>query len=224
MIYFPQTRAFISRELPVAVGFQLEAEGQAMVGVTANGVFGVKPSAGDAGEVFAGIAVSRQITITSKARVDTFVVPVGLAVTLGRTPSGGTLSVFNKTTAAVVPSGGGGWSLAGDVLTLPAGSAGNTIEVYYKYAVTVKESRSLQGDIFPGGAAGFEVNQAGLFKNGVVFTDQFDTLVNWNAANPIVRLGANGQFTIGGTGTIIDCTIVQTPNPESAFLGLDLNY
>lgn len=223
MIYFPQTRVHVSQEFPVAAGFSVAAEGQALVGVTDGGVFGVKPSTGAANEVFVGVAVSQQITITSKTRVERHIVPVSLTITLDRTPQSGQLSVYNHTTGAVVPAGSGGWSIAGNVLTLPS-IAGNEISVYYRYAVTANESRALQGDIFPGGAAGFVVNQVGVFKNGTVFTDQFDPTVDWNASNPVVRCGANGQFTIGGTGTIVDCTIVQVPSADSAFLGLNLNY
>lgn len=222
MIYFPQTRAFISSEKPVAVGFSIDAEGQALVGVTQNGEFGVKPSAGTASEVFAGIAVSQQILITSKARAEQVIVPVGLSFDLDRTPQAGTLALWNATDGAVVA--GGDITLAGRNVTLAAGYAGKTVTAFYKYAVTVAESRALQGDVPPGGAAGASISQVGVFKNGVVFTDQFDTTVNWNALNPVVRLGANGQFTIGGTGTIVNCTITQAPSANSAFLGLDLHY
>lgn len=225
MIYFPQTRGFISQEFPVAVGFTVTAEGQALVAVNGtDGSFGVKPSNADAAEQFLGLAVSQQMTITSKARVESFVIPAGLTVTVDRTPTGGTISVYNKTDGAVVATGGAGWTLTGKVFTLAAGFLGKTLEFYYKYAVTANESRQLQGDIFPGGAAGYVVNQVGILKNGVVFTDQFDTTVNWNVANPVVRTGVNGQLTIGGTGPIINCTVTQSPNADSAYLGLNLNY
>lgn len=228
MIYFPQTKGYVSRELPVATGQSVSAEGMAVVAVNGtDGSFGAKPSAGTSGEQFLGVAVSQQITLTSKARAEDFVAPVGLTLTLDQTPSAGTISVYNQTTATVVPATGAAgtfWTVSGNVITLPTGNAGANITVYYKYAVSAAASRALQGDIFPGGAAGAVVNQIGLIKNGVVYTDQFDTTVNWNVANPVVTLGANGQFTIGGTGTVINCTVVNAPSSGSPFLGLDLSY
>lgn len=224
MIYFPQTRGYVSQELPVAVGQSVAAEGQALVAVNGtDGSFGVKPSAAASGEQFAGVAVGQPILVTSKARAESFVVPVGLAVTLARTPQAGQTAVYDHTAGAVVPaSGGSNWTLSGDELTLPAGSAGHEITVYYKFAVTADESRSLQGDVYPGGPAGQVVDQIGVFKNGTIFTDQFDTTVNWNVANPVVKTGANGQFTIGGNGTTVPCLVVQVPSANSAFLGLNL--
>lgn len=226
MIYFPQTRGYVSQELPVATGQQVTAEGQALVAVNGtDGTFGVKPSAASSGEQVVGVAVSQQLIITSKARVESHVVPVGLGVTLGRTPSAGTTSVYDHTAGAVIPaSGGSNWTLSGKDLTLPSGTAGHTISVYFKYAVTVEESRSLQGDVYPGGAAGSSLGQVGVFKNGTIFTDQFDTTVNWNVANPVVKTGANGQFTLGGSGTTVSCIVVQVPSADSQFLGLNLQY
>jgi hypothetical protein len=224
MIYFPQTKGYISKEYPLVVGAAVTAEGQAMVGLTAAGVFGVKPSTGVASEVFVGIAVSQQITITSLPKIEDVVVPAGLVVTLARTPSAGTSSVWDKTSGAVVVAGGAGWTLVGNVQTMAAGFLGHTLQFSYRYAPNANESRSIQGDIVPGGPAGVLVNQIGIIKNGVVWTTEFDTLVNWDATNPVVALGANGQFTIGGVGTVVNCTIVNVPSASSPYLGLDLNY
>ena len=222
MLYFPNGRVAVSRELPVDASSSVTAEGVALVANTVNGVFGVRPSTGAAGEKFEGVAVSQQMTINSLARVETFVVPAGLVVTLARTPSAGTVSVYNKTTQAVIASGT--WTLAGTSLTLPGAAAGSEIDVYFKYAPSANESRSIQGDVYPGGAAGFVVGQVGALKNGPVFTSEFDPTVNWNATNPTVTLGANGQFTIGGTGTAVQATVIQSPSSASPFLGLELTY
>jgi hypothetical protein len=223
MLYFPNGRDYISQEFPVAQSATIAAEGIALVADTTAGVFGVKPSAGVSGEKFVGVAVSQQISITAVARVESHIVPATNVVTLNRTPSSGTLSVFNKTTGAVVPaSGGSNWSLAGRQLTLPAGMAGNEIETYFKYQVTLNESRSLQGDTFPGGAAGFLVGQCGAVRNGTIYTSEFDTTVNWNATNPSVTLGANGQFTIGGSGAAVPAVVVAVPSASQPFLGLML--
>lgn len=220
-LYFPNGRDYISQEFPVAAAATIAAEGIALVADNTAGVFGVKPSTGTANEKFVGCAVSQQIDITSVARVESLVVGSTLIVTLGRSPASGTLSVFDKTAGAVVPaSGGSNWSLTGKTLTLPVGMVGHEIEAYFKYAVTLNESRSLQGDTYPGGAAGFLVGQVGAVRNGTIYTSEFDTTVNWNAANPVVTLGANGQFTIGGSGTAIQAIVVASPSAGQPYLGL----
>ena len=61
MLYFPNGRDYISQEFPVSASAMIAAEGVALVADNANGVFGVKPSAGTAGEKFVGVAVSQQI-------------------------------------------------------------------------------------------------------------------------------------------------------------------
>lgn len=220
-LYFPNGRDYISQEFPVAASAQITAEGIALVSDNTNGVFGVKPSTGVAGEKFVGVSVSQQIDVSSISRVESHVVGTSMVVTLGRAPAAGTLSVFDKTTGAIIAaSGGTNWTLTGKTLTLPAGAVGHEIEAYFKYAVSLNESRSLQGDSYPGGAAGFFVGQVGSVRNGTVYTSEFDTTVNWNAANPIVTLGANGQFTIGGAGTPIQAIVTASPSAGQPYLGL----
>lgn len=223
MLYFPQGRAYISQEFPVAPGATVSAEGMALVANTTGGVFGVQPSGGNSGEKFVGVAVSMQMTITSLSRVEDQVVPSSNTLTLERTPSSGTLSVYDVTAAAVVPAtGGGAWSLSGATLTLTASQTGHEVLVAYKYAVTAAESQLLQGDIYPGGAAGFVVGQVGVLKNGSVFTSEFDTTVNWNATNPTVTSGALGQFTVGGNGAVIPGFVINVPSATYPYLGLSI--
>ena len=223
MLYFPNTRQYVSVELPVAPGSQVTAEGQALVADTVAGVFGVKPSTGGATDNFVGVAISQQMTLNFMSKVEEGVHPAGNTFTLARTPAAGTLSVWNVTTGAVVPAGAGGWTLAARVVTLDAATLGNTLRYTYRFAPTSTEARTLQGDIYPGGPAGALVNQVGVIKNGLVYTSEFDSAVNWNATNPTVRVGANGLFTIGGAGAVVNCAVVSVPSVAQPFLGLMLN-
>lgn len=223
MLYFPQGRAYVSQEFPVAVGETVGAEGMALVAQTSGGVFGVQESNGTSGEKFVGVSVSMQMTLTSLSRVEEQVVPSSNTLTLERTPSSGTVSVYDLTSAALVPaSGGGAWSLSGRTLTLTATETGHEVRVSYKYAPTAVESMQLQGDIYPGGAAGLVVGQVGALKNGTIFTSEFDTAVNWNVDNPVVKTGAGGQFTIGGNGDTVPGFVVSVPSASSPYLGLNL--
>lgn len=224
MLYFPNGRAYISVELPVAPGFTIAAEGQALISDLTAGAFGLKPSTGASTDNFVGVAVSQQMDLLSLTKVEEAVHTTSNTYTLARTPSASTLSVYNLTDGAVVPaSGGGAWSLTGKVVTLDAATQGDLLKYTYRYAPTVVEARAVQGDVWPGGPAGASINQVGVIKNGIVYTDQFDTTVNWNAANPVVRVAANGLFTVGGSGTIVNCSIVAIPSISQPFLGLLLN-
>jgi hypothetical protein len=217
MLYFPNTRGAVSGEVSVAPSAVVSAEGQALVSVA-----GAKPSTGAAGEVFIGAAVSQQMTLMSVAKVDEAIQPASSTVTLSRTPSAGTLSIYDTDTKAIIAVGGA-VTLVGKVVTLEAASVGHKLKFTYKFVPTVTEARALQGDVYPGGPAGAVVNQVGYINKGPVYTDQFDTTVNWAAANPVVKLGPNGQFTIGGTGATVNCAIQAIPSVTSPFLGLLLS-
>ena len=82
MIYFPQTKGYISKEVPLLAGAAVTAEGQALVGVTSGGVYGAKVSTGAASEVFLGIAISQQISLTSVPKIELVTVPAGLLALL----------------------------------------------------------------------------------------------------------------------------------------------
>ncbi len=226
MLYFPKSRFQVSHEVAVAAGATVTAEGQALVASTVAGVFGAAPSSNSAGEVFLGVAVAEQLTLTSLPKVEQFVQGAGNTQTLSRTPSGGTLLVYDVTAGAVIAAGAGGWSLTGAFLSLDAGTNGHTVRVFYRYAPTTLEAQAVQGDIRPGGAAALQLNQVGVVKSGIIYTSEYDTAVNWLAANPVIKLGANGRFTIGGTGTTINGVVISAPHsngPDGAFLGIEFS-
>lgn len=223
MLYFPSTRQYISIELPVAPGSAVTAEGQALIADTTTGVFGVKPSAGASTDNFVGVSVSQQMTLNFVAKVEESVLGTGHTFTLARTPASGTLSVYDLTTGVVVAAGGGGWTLAGKVVTVDAAFEGRLLAYTYRYAPTATEARAIQGDVYPGGPAGAAVDQVGVIKNGIIYTTEFDAAVNWRATNPTIRVAANGLFTIGGSGAIVPCALVSVPSVAQPFLGLMLN-
>jgi hypothetical protein len=221
MIYFPSSKFNISRELPVAVGASVTAEGAALIADNTGGVFGAKMSAAGGSEVFLGLSVGQQMTLTSLTKAESFVQPGSNTVTLAFTPTASTLGVWDVTTGAVIAAGGGGWSLSGKVVTLQAGTVGHELVCYYKYSPTAAQARMVQGDVFPGGPAGTAISQIGVIANGIVYTDQFDTSVNWNAASIAVKTAANGQLTIGGAGTTLtNVKVIAPPVAGFPFLGL----
>lgn len=220
MLYFPNGRPALSTELPIASGASIAAEGQCLVGSTAaGGVFGVAPSAGSAGENFLGFAVSQQIAVTAFPKVEEKVSPNTDIITLARTPNASSLTVWNVTTSTllVVTTD---YTVSGKTVTMGSSYRGHTIRFIYKFTPTAVEARAIQGDVYPGGAAGTSIGQVGIFQKGTVYTSEFNSAVDWQAANPAVKTGANGLVTIGGSGATIDCVIVQIPSTTNPYLGL----
>lgn len=221
MLYFPKGRQFIGQEFPIATGQSVVAEGCALVAVSAAQAYGVQPSSASASELFVGCSVSQQLSLLFQTICEDIVEPSTQTIVLKRTPSAaGTVGVYDVTSNAAIATGGGGWTLSGQTLSFAAGTVGHELIITYRYAITAVEARALQGDIFPGGAAGNLVGQVGVIRNGIVYTTEFDSAKNWFASNPVVLSGAGGLFTIGGTASATFCSVVSTPSVLYPYLGL----
>lgn len=219
MLYFPKTRTAVNYELPIAVGATVAAEGLALVADNSTPTFGVKPSAGTTGEVFIGVSISQEFPLTAYPKVEENVQPVANTIVLDRTPIAGTLSVYDVTAGAplVVTTD---YTLSGKTITLQGATVGHNIRTTYKFAPTAVEASMIQGDVYPGGAAGTKYRQVGVLKSGAIYTTEFDSAINWHQAAPVVKSGANGQFTVGGNGATVPCVVIQVPSISSPFLGL----
>jgi hypothetical protein len=222
MIYFPLTKIVDSSEAVTAPGANITAEGQALIRVTAAPANGVTVSAGAANEIFAGFAImgtsAAPLPALYATKVETLLVPGSGIVQLAFTPVSGQLAVFDNTAGAAVSTP----AVVGSTVTTL--TAGNTVTVTYKYALTVVQARALQGDVQPGGYVGSYVGQIGVAKRGTIYTDQFDASVNWAAATSI-KLEANGQITNqAGTGVALPgAYVVSLPTQEVPFLGLEFS-
>lgn len=219
----------------LASGITTMDEGTALVYVLENGVGKVKPAAGGANEVFAGVALGNPIMSTQTNRVETFTVP-GTApyqIKLARTPvgdplvvveansSGGTKVTLAKNASASATQ----YAISGNVVTLDSSFAGRTVRAQYAHALTVQEL--IQGPY------GFDSNRVtdlgsvpavGIISVGEVFVDNFDPLADWetwSGSNP-VKLAANGKFTLGGSGATVDAAVIAVPSVASGFLGLKI--
>lgn len=217
------SKSTISRsvERAIAEGFTVTAEGSALVAVSSNGAFGVRPSTAAAGEKFMGVSLSQQLTLEILPAVESLTVPATpYTVTLQRTPLAGTIRVFDNTAGAVIDNAN--ITVVGKDLTFLIGVTLHAITVYYRFAPSVIEAKTLQGDIPPGGAAGLLLGSVGVIEVGDVYTSEYDTSADWSAAAPVVRLGANGLFTTAGAGVILDVVVISAPTVTDAFLGLRL--
>jgi hypothetical protein len=182
---------------------------------------GVMPSTGGTAEIFVGFSMAG----TSAApfmegftnKQETFVVPATGKVTLQFAPVPTQVFVFDVTTNSAVASP----TVAGKVVS--GLTAGDEVIVTYKYALSVVQARSLQGDVQPGGYSGAYIGQIGLIKRGLIYTSEFDASKDWSAATAL-KAAAGGQVTDqSGTGITIPGYIVAAPTSEVTFLGLEFS-
>lgn len=224
MLEMSLTRAPISYEAAVAVGQTIVAEGLALVRTNTSQSAGVLPSTGAASDVFVGFSVAgtsaAPFPLQYMTKVEEFVAPVSGTVELGRAPVSGQAFLFNVTANSPVTIGGGGGNASLTGKTLGNLTATNQYRITYRYALTVTEARSIQGDVQPGGFSGDYVGQIGVISNGLVYTSEFDASKNWAAATS-VKLAANGQVTNqDGAGVTIPVQVVAVPGVDYPFLGL----
>jgi len=229
MLYLPKSSLVRVTTRPIVPGGVVVAEGQALISNVEGGTRGVTQSNGSAGEVFAGVAVFERAPLDTLPRVnDLTVEDTGHTITLDRTPVGGTsaIRVVDTTTNTVLvagdPANAGEYSISGSVITVNTARDGNSITVYYRFSPTVLEAKNIQGDIRPGGTAASLYGRIGAITIGDVYTTEFDQTVDWTVDNIVVRTGANGRFTIGGSGAIVPCSVIAAPTQDSPFLGLSL--
>jgi len=226
MLYLPLSKFPDSAETIVATGASITAEGAALVRAAGATASGVTMSQGTSGEIFAGFSIAATSAAAFQAayqtKVEKFVVPSSGSVQLAQTPVSGQVFIYDQTAGAAVAISGG-VSVTGNVV---AGlTAGNTVLITYKYALSVQQARTIQGDVQPGGYIGDYIGQVGLIKRGLIFTDMYDASKDWSnvGANGIL-LGAGGILTTSGSGSALTgAYVVSLPSQEVPFLGLEFS-
>lgn len=223
MLNLTASRINRSEELAVDPSATLSAVGAALVqGAVANTV---KPSTGAAGELFVGASLAQPLTLFNFPKIEQLTVNASNQVTIAKAPLAGTLRVVNAAGTALAAgtpaSNVGDYSISGQVITVNVALAGQVVTITYQYAPTTVEARTLQGDTQPGGAASLTTGTVGVIEAGTIFTSEYDTTVNWATLNPAVKVGANGKFTIGGSGAVVpNARVVQIPSATDSLLGL----
>lgn len=220
MLNLDKSRFRDSVERTIMDGFSIASEGQALIAEISDGVFGVRPSTGAAGEVFAGVSIYQTTTTEVMPEVVDGAVDVSLQLTLPHEPIAGSLRVLNAAGSTIVVTTG--YTIAGKVITLVSGTEGDVIQARYKFIPSVQEALLLQGDQAPGHSASAFLSQIGVVERGDVYTTEYDTAADWSGVNPAVKLGAGGLFTTAGSGVAVDCYVIQVPTAADPTLGLSL--
>lgn len=227
MLNMKYTRIFNTESRAVETGCIIHEEGMALVETIEAGETKVKLSTGAAGEIFAGISLSRNAPPATLSNVETGLVPTTLQVKLQRVPKSGQLLVkVGSTVLDIVTSGApaaGEVLVAGEFLTFNTAQLAGALFVQYLYEPTLSEARAVIGDMPIGGLASSAQHVIGVLTRAECSTNMFDASVDWSAAVQ-VKLGPNGTFTTTGSGTTIpNATIRSRPSAANSLLTLAIN-
>jgi hypothetical protein len=226
MLQLRETRIVRSSHMPVLSSQIIEEEGMALVYVKELGETKVQKSTGAAGEVFAGVSLSRHSHPGQLPYVQDQVVPASNVVTLARTPIPGQLLVrLNGTICTLVaaaPAAATEVQLVGADLHFNA-AAGKTVSAQFQYTPTVIEARTVLGDAPIGGLSSSAEGVIGQLKDAVLGTNHFDASADWSNAM-FAKLAANGSFTVGTDADHLQNVVVHnSPNAANPFLVLSIN-
>ena len=85
------------------------------------------------------------------------------------------------------------------------------------------EARSIVGDIQPGNYAGTSYGTVGVAQTGVIYTDQFNSGVNFAAATSL-KTDVNGRISDQtASGATVNAIVKYLPTLGNPFLGLEFN-
>lgn len=227
MLVQKYTRLFMTEHRKVETGAQIAEEGQALVNVKEGLETVVRPSTGAAGEVFAGVSLTRNTPPHVLPWVGEAVVPASLTVELPRLPISGQIMVklagVKATIVAGVPAAAGEVQLVGSRLSFHADQQGAEYFIQMAYEPTLAEAAQLLGNMPIGGISAQVQGVVGVVTRGDVATTFYDASADFQGALQ-VKLGADGRFTVGGSGvTVPNAVVITAPSAENTALVLRLN-
>lgn len=234
-------RTFFNRiiEKNVATGQTINEEGRCLIRVSENGEEHVRESTGNAQvDVWFGVSLMDTMSVTTWALVEDATVPAApgpYTVTLARNNLYGNIAapavrVYDATAAAdltevaIAPAGGQFLvDYVNGIVTFNVAEAGHTLVIYYRYNMTVAErnARFQERHVNNGAAAAFMQVTCGTGP-GEVYTTEYDTSQDYDAAGTVVYTGANGRFTADNTSNVQVGRTIKSPTPEDPMLGISI--
>ena len=201
---------------PLAVGSAVNEEGQGMVAVLVAGKECVMPSAGLAGETFAGFASFRQLSYSTAPFVENVTVPGAgpFEVQLQyNNIVAGQIRVYDVTTSTELTMQTLPLPAAGSVqvdytsgkLTFNTTEQGDAMRVFYRWNLTVYQAQALFYQAVTNYPDPNYFGQVGVMKGkGRLYTSYYDAAIDWSlVAAGTIQLGANGILTVGGAGPLV---------------------
>lgn len=223
----------LSRQL--AAGTVVAQEGVLLCSVLQDGVEMASLVASPAGtEKVIGYAKTADSLPTATAAVDVVTVPASGSLIVGLSNANVQLNsvyaldqttntpyTISYTFAGTPASGTVNVDIVNGQLKFNAAQAGDTVQVTYIYQLTITMAQQIFGQRFFNNQYLEAIyNQIEIAAgSGELYTDQYDASQNYAAGSPLT-LGANGTITIGGSGPVLDATVVSVPNENNAFLGI----
>ena len=229
MLQLINTRLFKSVNEELAPGAAIQEEGVALSYVRIQGNTYVQPCTGTAGEVFAGLAMIRNIPPALYPVVEEVVVGVDGSFSLSHAPQVGNVLVKLGTTALDIvntaPDDATEVELTGAVGKVDVTLAGKVLVAQYQYAITVAEARQLVGDYPYGGNAANLMGFVTAVKQATpIATSFFDASKDWTNALGVV-LTSGGRLAPAPTpsAAIPNVVLKNTPNAANPFVVIELN-
>lgn len=227
MIEQKYTRIFHTEHRPVETGVVIPDEGVSLVYVKEAERTVVRPSTGAAGEIFAGLSMSRNappafIPFVLEDAVN------GASIELPRTPMasqilvriGGAKMTINASDAA--PTANTSVSLDDNVLRFHADHDGEDLFIQMMYEPTVVEARQYNGDVPVGGLSSSARGIIGVVTRGDVATTYFDASADWSGAMK-AKMGPDGLLTTAGSGAEArGVTVISAPTAANPLLVVNL--
>lgn len=227
MIVQKYTRLFLTEHRKVESGVIIQEEGQALINVKENGETVVRPSVGASGELFAGIAMTRNAPPTVLQWVGQGVIGDTKAIEVPRLPILGQVLVKIGNTVATLeaaaPAAAGEAQVAGQVISFHADDIGKAYLVQMAYEPSMAEAAQILGNMPIGGISASYQGVTGVITRGEVATTFYDASSDWSTAMQ-VKLGADGRFTTTGLGAVVPgVTVINAPSSENSALTLRVN-
>lgn len=218
----------------IASGELVTVEGQGLIAILEDNVEKVKPSAGGAGEKFAGFARFRQLVFGIGANVEDAVVPAAAPLTVELAKNNlivgqvrvivvATGVAFNPVVAPAVPAPGDVLiDHASGLLTFNVADAAKPIKITYRWNKTVLEAKTTDYEAPANYPDPNMAGQVGVGKGkSRLFTLHYDASKLYDATSALT-LGAAGVVTVGGIGPAIpNSRVVQVPTSADPYLGIE---
>jgi hypothetical protein len=229
---FDLNRTYYSdaKERPVAAGATISEEGQLLVYVDGGaGEAAVQPCSTGAGQAIAGFAITDALKRLTDTVVETVTVPAG----------GGTVNLSNANLVAqgaerVVASGsgvlvydstpdGGDYNIntTNGTLTFHSAEAGQTVEVTYRYTLTLQESLERFHERSVNNRAQDYFSTVSVMANeGEIFTSMYDTSVAYTVGASIYPAAAGKVSSAAGGASNAIGFVTKVPAAGDALLGV----
>jgi|TARA_B100000214_G_C23974348_1_gene631954 hypothetical protein len=232
MINYANTLFVKTSEGDYVPGEPITDEGMALVFKKHDGKTKLGLSTGaDDSEVFAGFSISRAMPPGMLPFITEGTVSDQGKFVAGQKLDQSNFAIFLDGTAvdsskvsvgSSAPANAGEVAVDGDTLYFNDADKGKAVKVQSTYEPTVAESRLIHGEGPIGGNPSAEMGIVGRVITATKLTiSNFDVTVDWaSAVHP--SLGADGNLTVGGDGTVLTNWVVsEAPTSSSAFLVLE---